>query len=106
MAKLFATNSAFMDMGPRVHVIEKAARIWKVDGILWWVHANCRTYATDALMIKDALEKRLKIPVCFIEGDVYDPRIYNVQQQRIRMETFAEMVKMSKMKKEREQGKA
>lgn len=53
------------------------------------------------MIIKDAIEKRTGLPVAVIEGDVCDPRSYTVEQQRTRFETFAEMVKVSKLKRDR-----
>jgi len=93
IAKLFATNSVFSGLGPRIDMLKKACSYWNVDGILWYLHSNCRTYSTDALMIKDAMKRDINIPIMIMEGDLYDPRVYNLEQQKVRLETFAEMVK-------------
>jgi benzoyl-CoA reductase/2-hydroxyglutaryl-CoA dehydratase subunit BcrC/BadD/HgdB len=101
IAKLFATNSVFSGVGPRIDMLQKASNYWDVDAILWYLHSNCRTYSTDALMIKDAMKKATDLPFLFMEGDLYDPRVYNLQQQRVRLETFAEMVKAHRAGKQK-----
>jgi hypothetical protein len=51
-------------------------------------------------MLKDTITKKTGLPFLFLEGDLYDPRLYNLEQQRVRLETFAEMVKIFKATKE------
>ena len=101
IARLVALVGGYNEIGPRIYCIEKAVELWDVDGILWWYPATCRP-AGDAPFIKDALEKSTGLPVGLIEGDLYDPRNYNLEQQRTRLETFAEMVKISKLKRDKE----
>lgn len=61
------------------------------------LHYSCRPFATDALMVKDALKKELGIPVLVLEADIYDPRFYTREQLRTRLESFAELVKASRV---------
>jgi benzoyl-CoA reductase/2-hydroxyglutaryl-CoA dehydratase subunit BcrC/BadD/HgdB len=77
IARLLAHIGGYNEIGPRIHNVEKAAKLWDVDGILWWYPATCRP-AGDAPFIKGALEKRTGLPVGLIEGDLYDSRNYNL----------------------------
>ena len=99
IARIFSKNNVFGGLAPQIEGLKKAFRFWEVDGVLWYLHTNCRTYSTSALMIKDAIAKDIpELPFMILEGDVYDSRAYNTEQLRVRLETFADMVRIKKGK--------
>lgn len=69
----------------------------KADGFVN-VHFNCRSGCFMAYMIKKAMQDALGIPVLSLEYDLYDKRSYGTEQLRTRLETFAELVKATKVK--------
>lgn len=52
--------------------------------------------AVDALSIKDAIAKELGIPVILVERDDFDPRVYNEEQYRRRIELFKDVLNNSR----------
>jgi hypothetical protein len=46
-------------------------------GVLGRFHVGCRTVASDALIIKDAIARQLDIPILLLEWASFDRRIYN-----------------------------
>ena len=50
-------------------------------------------------MAKKGVEDELGIPVLALEGDVWDTRDYSTEALRIRVETFAEMLRAKKATK-------
>ena len=68
-------------------LIEGSKRL-KVDGVIGRYHAGCRTVAGDALIIKEAVEKELDIPVLVMEWENFDPRVFDYQQYRNKLEVF------------------
>jgi len=76
--------------------LKELARLWNVDGIIFFRHYSCRQYSIFPIKAKEVIEKELGIPVLLLEGDYCDFRSYNAQQMRTRVETFAEIVKADK----------
>jgi benzoyl-CoA reductase/2-hydroxyglutaryl-CoA dehydratase subunit BcrC/BadD/HgdB len=97
IARIFSKNNLFAGHLPQIQSLKKAFRFWNVDGVLWHLHTSCRTYSTNALMLKESIAKdNPDLPFIIVEGDYYDPRAYNPEQLRVRLETFADMVKIRK----------
>jgi benzoyl-CoA reductase/2-hydroxyglutaryl-CoA dehydratase subunit BcrC/BadD/HgdB len=46
----------------------------------------------DAMLVRDAIQKELGIPVLTIEWDNFDPRSYNHEQYEAKLETFRAMM--------------
>lgn len=66
------------------------------DGVLLSYLFNCRPYAISPMMAKDYLERETGKPTMVLEVDMYDTRLYSAEQQRTRVESFAEMLKLNK----------
>ena len=86
----------------RISDIINICKDWNLDGVFWFNHFPCRLIGTDAMMIKKAVKDQLDIPMLILEGEMYDTRIYNAQQMKTRVETFAQMLKMTKATKGKE----
>jgi benzoyl-CoA reductase/2-hydroxyglutaryl-CoA dehydratase subunit BcrC/BadD/HgdB len=84
----------------RINSIKGALRRGKFDGGIELFHYACRYFAGDAKIIKDAVKKEFDIPFLVLEGDLYDPRYYNVGQLQTRIESFVEMVRARKQPRE------
>jgi len=68
------------------------------DGFLWEYPFSCRPLAITPYMVKKVLEEEYGIPTLALEGDKYDSRFYSAEQQRTRLETFAEILRERKEK--------
>lgn len=92
IARRFATIGILTSLTGRIRDIIQLYQEWNLDGILWFNHIPCKVIGTDSLMLKKALKKELQAPIIVLEGDMYDARMYNRQQIRTRVESFAEML--------------
>jgi len=64
----------------------------KIDGFLERYHVGCRDVVGDAFVIQNAVEKELGIPVLSLEWENFDPRVYNHEEYRRRLEVFKTMM--------------
>jgi benzoyl-CoA reductase/2-hydroxyglutaryl-CoA dehydratase subunit BcrC/BadD/HgdB len=71
-------------------IIEGCKRL-NVDGMLDRYHVGCRNIG-DSMIIKEALTKELGIPVLMLEWEDFDPRVYNHEQYKRRLELFKTML--------------
>ncbi|MBN2040297.1 MAG: 2-hydroxyacyl-CoA dehydratase [Spirochaetes bacterium] len=76
----------------RIPLIINACKKLKVNGVLDRYHVGCRAVVADALLIEEAVKKELGIPVMVMEWENFDPRSYNHQQFKNRLEIFREMM--------------
>ena len=72
-------------------IIEGCKKL-NVDGVLDRFHVGCRVVAGDALIIEEAVKKELGIPVLLLEWENFDPRVYNHEQYKRRLEVFKAMM--------------
>ena len=80
-------------LGGRLSIILEACKQLKVDGVLNHYHVGCRSVAGDALILKEAIQKELGIPVLTLEWENFDPRVYDHEQYKTRLEAFREMIR-------------
>jgi len=73
-------------------IIEQCKKL-NVDGVLDRYHAGCRSVVADALIIEEAVKKELGLPVLVMEWENFDPRVYNHEQFRSRLEIFKAMMR-------------
>jgi benzoyl-CoA reductase/2-hydroxyglutaryl-CoA dehydratase subunit BcrC/BadD/HgdB len=85
-------NSLYTSLTRRISLLIEVCKRLNVDGVLNRFHVGCRTVAGDALIIKNALEKELGIPVLLLEYESFDPRVYNHEQLKRRLEVFKTML--------------
>jgi benzoyl-CoA reductase/2-hydroxyglutaryl-CoA dehydratase subunit BcrC/BadD/HgdB len=76
----------------RIPLIIDVCKELNVVGVFDRYHVGCRTVAGDAMMIKKAVEKELGIPVLLLEWENFDPRTYNHEEFRRRLEVFKMMM--------------
>jgi benzoyl-CoA reductase/2-hydroxyglutaryl-CoA dehydratase subunit BcrC/BadD/HgdB len=76
----------------RIPLIIEGCKKLKVDGLLDRFHVGCRAIAADPILIKDAVEKELGIPVMSLEWENFDPRAYNHEEFKRRLEVFKAMM--------------
>lgn len=88
----FMHSSMYQTPNARVPILVAACKRLKVDGVLDRYHAGCRSVAGDALAIKDGITKELGIPVLVLDWENFDPRVYNHEQYKKRLEVFKTML--------------
>lgn len=72
----------------------------KVDGVIFTVLYHCRPSCLSSHTMKKFIEDEQGLPVLQLEFDLWDARYYNAESMRVRIETFAEMLKQRKKAKE------
>lgn len=75
-------------------IIEQCKKL-NIDGVLDRYHVGCRTVVADALIINEAIKKELGLPVLVMEWENFDPRAYNHEQFKRRLEVFKTMMTKS-----------
>jgi benzoyl-CoA reductase/2-hydroxyglutaryl-CoA dehydratase subunit BcrC/BadD/HgdB len=92
----FAANNLLHSLGTvsarRIPLIVEGCKKLKVDGVLDRYHVGCRAVAGDAMLIKNAVEKEVGIPVLLMEWENFDSRIYNREQYKKKLEIFKTMM--------------
>ncbi len=72
-------------------IVEECQRL-NVAGVLDRFHVGCRSIAGDAIIFENAIKKELGIPVLLMEWENFDPRVYNHEQFKSRLEVFKTML--------------
>jgi benzoyl-CoA reductase/2-hydroxyglutaryl-CoA dehydratase subunit BcrC/BadD/HgdB len=85
-------TSLAQSLSARAAIIVETCRRLKVDGVLGKYHVGCRMGAADAMLTKDAITRQLGIPVLLMEWEGFDPRAYNEEQCRRRLELFKDVL--------------
>jgi hypothetical protein len=85
-------NSLLTILPRRISLIIEGCKRWNVDGVLDRFHVGCRAVAGDAIIIKNAIEKELGIPVLLLEWENFDPRVYHHEEYKRRLEVFKTML--------------
>jgi len=88
----FLQDSKTRKLADRFNIFKESAKKLKVDGILCRGHVGCRTIYGDIMVMKDALGKELGVPTMLLEVESFDPRFYNHEVFKRRMEMFKMMI--------------
>ena len=89
-------GSLAQNLGGRIPIILDACKSLRIDGVLDHFHIGCRGVAGDAMAIKDALVKDLDMPVFMFEWENFDPRVYNHEEYKSKLEIFKSMMEREK----------
>jgi benzoyl-CoA reductase/2-hydroxyglutaryl-CoA dehydratase subunit BcrC/BadD/HgdB len=92
-------TSLAQSLSARAAIIVEVCRRLNVDGVLDKYHVGCRMGAADAMLLKDAITRQLGIPVLLMEWEGFDPRAYNEEQCRRRLELFKDVLISSRQPK-------
>lgn len=89
------TCPVFVDNSQRIYRIKQMIKEHKVQGVIYHVLRGCLVYDYEYPMIEEALGQ-MDIPVIRVESDYNEE---DVEQLRIRIEAFLEMIKLKDYKK-------
>lgn len=76
----------------RISLIIEGCKKLNIDGVLDRFHAGCRNVAADALIIEEAVKKELGLPVLVLDWENFDPRVYDHDGYKRRLEIFKTMM--------------
>jgi benzoyl-CoA reductase/2-hydroxyglutaryl-CoA dehydratase subunit BcrC/BadD/HgdB len=74
----------------RSAIISEVCKNSHIDGVIGRYHVACRTTVGDPLLMKDVINANPGIPVMVLEWESFDPRVYNDDILRKRLELFKE----------------
>lgn len=89
-------GSMAQSLATRGKLIVDGCRKWKIDGVLDHFHIGCRGVAGDAMILQETITKELGIPVLLLEWENFDPRVFNYEEYRTRLEVFKTMMESRK----------
>lgn len=76
----------------RVDLLQNWLTEYAADGFLVNSIKSCNSFSAGQLVIMRELERRLEIPVGFIETDLVDPRYYSFSNIKNRLDSFFQML--------------
>jgi benzoyl-CoA reductase/2-hydroxyglutaryl-CoA dehydratase subunit BcrC/BadD/HgdB len=85
-------NSLSTNTAMKIPLLIEGCHRLNISGVLDRFHVGCRTVAGDALIIDEAIRKKLGLPVMVLEWENFDPRVYNHDQYKQRLEVFKTMI--------------
>jgi benzoyl-CoA reductase subunit B len=86
-----------LNLQQRVDLLSKCITDYHADGFLVNSIKSCNSFSAGQLMIMQQLERKLEIPVGFIESDLVDPRYFSYSNIKNRLESFFQMLEQRKM---------
>jgi benzoyl-CoA reductase subunit B len=86
-----------LNLQQRVDLLSKCITDYHADGFLVNSIKSCNSFSAGQLMIMQQLERKLEIPIGFIESDLVDPRYFSYSNIKNRLESFFQMLKQRKM---------
>ncbi len=86
-----------LNLEQRVDLLSECITKYKADGFLVNSIKSCNSFSAGQLMIMQQLERRLEIPVSFIESDLVDPRYFSYSNIKNRLESFFQMLEQRKL---------
>lgn len=90
------TCPVFVDNSQRIYRIKQMIKEHKIQGVIYHVLRGCLVYDYEYQLMEEAMGK-LDIPIIRVESDYNEE---DVEQLRIRIEAFIELIKLKELKKE------
>ncbi len=90
------TCPVFVDNSQRIYRIKQMIKDYKIQGVIYHVLRGCLVYDYEYQLMEEAMGK-LDIPIIRVESDYNEE---DVEQLRIRIEAFIELIKLKELKKE------
>jgi len=86
-----------LNLPQRIDLLEKCITDYHADGFLVNSIKSCNSFSAGQLLMMRTLEKKLEVPVGFIESDLVDPRYFSYANIKNRLESFFQMLEQRKL---------
>ncbi|MEE9167516.1 MAG: benzoyl-CoA reductase subunit B [Candidatus Neomarinimicrobiota bacterium] len=96
MAKYCMGCYTNLSLPQRIDLLGRLLKEYQADGLLVNSIKSCNSFSAGQLVIMRELQKRLGIPVGFIESDLVDPRYYSYSNIKNRIDSFFQMLDQRK----------
>ena len=90
------TCPVFVDNSQRIYRIKQMIKDSRIQGVIYHVLRGCLVYDYEYQLMEEAMGK-MDIPIIRVESDYNEE---DVEQLRIRIEAFIELIKLKEIKKE------
>jgi benzoyl-CoA reductase/2-hydroxyglutaryl-CoA dehydratase subunit BcrC/BadD/HgdB len=95
-AESWLKYSMVANVGYKFQITCEKIQTYGVDGMVFGFFDFDRWLGSDQKLLSKMVEEKLKLPVFYIEGDIWEDRDYSPEALRTRIETIASIVKMWK----------
>jgi len=95
-AETWLKRSSTVNTGYRAKIMCEKLETYGVDGMVFGFFDFDRWIGSDHRLLARMVEEKTKLPVFYIEGDIWDDRDYSPEALRTRIESICEIVKMRK----------
>ncbi len=86
-----------MNLPQRVNFLADYIKDYQADGFLINSIKSCNSFSAGQLMMMREIEKRMEVPVGFIESDLVDPRYFSYANIKNRLESYFQMLEQRKI---------
>lgn len=91
LAKRSLSHFYYGDPVNRIKLYKQIIQDYKVDGIVHFMHLGCQAIPGAAWQVR-SLAMDMNIPYLELPGDCIDPRSFSLEQVKIRLEAFQELL--------------
>jgi hypothetical protein len=95
-AETWLRFSYAVNIGYKANVMCEKVETYGVDGLVFGFMDFDRWLGSDNRLLAKMISERTKVPIFYIEGDLFDDRDYSPEALRTRIESICEIVKMRK----------
>ena len=95
-AETWLKRSSTINLGYKAQIICDKLETYGIDGMVFGFFDFDRWLGSDHRLLARIVQEKTKLPVFYIEGDLWEDRDYSPEALRTRIESIAEIVKMRK----------
>jgi len=96
-AETWLRRSSTINAGYKAQLICEKLERYGIDGMVFGFFDFDRWLGSDHKLLARMVEEKTKLPVFYIEGDIWEDRDYSPEALRTRIETISEIVKMRRV---------
>ena len=95
-AETWLKRTSTTNIGYKAQIIIEKLETYHMDGMIFGFFDFDRWLGSDHRLLARIVEERTKLPVFYVEGDIWDDRDYSPEALRTRIESICEILKMNK----------
>jgi len=96
-AETWLKQSFVVNVGYKAQIMCEKIKTYGVDGMIFGFMDFDRWLGSDNRLLAKMVEEETRVPVFYIEGDLWEDRDYSPEALKTRIETICEIVKMRKV---------
>ncbi|MHA2366151.1 MAG: 2-hydroxyacyl-CoA dehydratase subunit D [Candidatus Hodarchaeales archaeon] len=96
VARVYSHIYLNQDLNFRINLITNLIKEYNIDGFVLHSNKSCKRYSMGMLSYKKAITEKTGVPGVIIDGDMVDSRNFSEEQMWTRMESFLELIDLSR----------